>query len=126
MSDQVYLGIAVVGTFLAVVLARVAWVASSTGEAGAIDRFGPPLGLPRAVSGHNSYWLWGPRDCDGATWIVIGDDRETLETIFESVTLADTFQCDLCMPYEDDNPIWIGRHLRMPASALWIKAKKYI
>ncbi len=30
------------------------------GEAGAIDRFGPALGLPRAHSGHNAYALWGP------------------------------------------------------------------
>ena len=30
------------------------------GEAGAIDFFGARDGLPRAVSGHNSYYLWGP------------------------------------------------------------------
>ena len=32
------------------------------GEAGAIDFFGARDGLPRAVSGHNSYYLWGPGD----------------------------------------------------------------
>jgi len=96
------------------------------GEAGAIDRFGPALGLPRAVSGHNSYWLWGPGSCEGATWIVIGDDRETLETIFESVTLGETFHCDLCMPYEDENPIWVCRRLKQPASTLWLQVKKFV
>lgn len=30
------------------------------GEAGAIDRNGPRLGLPPAYSGHNGYWEWGP------------------------------------------------------------------
>jgi 4-amino-4-deoxy-L-arabinose transferase-like glycosyltransferase len=29
------------------------------GEAGAIDRFGAPRGLPRAYSGHNAYWRFG-------------------------------------------------------------------
>jgi hypothetical protein len=97
------------------------------GEAGAIDRFGPSLGLPRAVSGHNAYWMWGPPPgCQDATWIVIGDDRETLETIFESVTLAARFDCDLCMPYEDDNPIWVCRRLKMPLEALWPQVKKYV
>jgi hypothetical protein len=30
------------------------------GEAGAIDRYGRALGLPRAFSGHNAYGYWGP------------------------------------------------------------------
>jgi hypothetical protein len=29
------------------------------GEAGAIERFGPERGLPRAYSGHNSFWSFG-------------------------------------------------------------------
>jgi hypothetical protein len=106
--------------------AKVCVFGQNYGEAGAIDRFGPALGLPRAMSGHNSYWLWGPHDCEGATWLVIGDDRETLETIFESVTLGATFNCDLCMPYENDNPIWIGRGPKVSIRDLWPKTKKYV
>jgi hypothetical protein len=34
-------------------------------------------------------------------WIVIGEDRESLEAVFESVEPGATFECDLCMPYED-------------------------
>ena len=30
------------------------------GEAGAIDFFGPEYGLPKAISGHNNYYLRGP------------------------------------------------------------------
>lgn len=30
------------------------------GEAGAVDRFGPDLGLPAAYSGHNQLWEYGP------------------------------------------------------------------
>ena len=30
------------------------------GEAGAIEYFARDLDLPPAISGHNSYWLWGP------------------------------------------------------------------
>jgi 4-amino-4-deoxy-L-arabinose transferase-like glycosyltransferase len=30
------------------------------GEAGALDRYGRALHLPRAYSGHNGFWYWGP------------------------------------------------------------------
>jgi 4-amino-4-deoxy-L-arabinose transferase-like glycosyltransferase len=39
---------------------RAAILTSNYGEAGAVDRFGPALGLPRAYSGHNAYGDWGP------------------------------------------------------------------
>ena len=39
------------------------------GEAGAIDRYGPALGLPRAYSGHNAYGDWGPPP-DGAQPVI--------------------------------------------------------
>lgn len=106
--------------------ARVCVAGQNYGEAGAIDYFGPALGLPRAISGHNSYWLWGPGDCAGKVWIVIGDRRESLETIFESVERGGVFECDLCMPYEDGSAIWICRGLRGSPSALWPTIKLFI
>ncbi|MFD1051429.1 hypothetical protein ACFQ1S_40745, partial [Kibdelosporangium lantanae] len=45
------------------------------GEAGAIDRYGPPLGLPPAHSGHNAYSTWGP-PASTAQVISIGVDLE--------------------------------------------------
>ena len=33
--------------------------ASNYGEAGAIARYGPALGIPRAYSGHNAFWRFG-------------------------------------------------------------------
>jgi 4-amino-4-deoxy-L-arabinose transferase-like glycosyltransferase len=33
---------------------------SNYGEAGAVDRYGPALGLPAAYSGHNAFGYWGP------------------------------------------------------------------
>ena len=45
------------------------------GEAGAIARYGPALGLRRAYSGHNAFWRFG-RPPDGAgPIIVVGYDR---------------------------------------------------
>ncbi len=39
---------------------ETAILTTNYGEAGAIDRYGPELGLPPAHSGHNGYWEWGP------------------------------------------------------------------
>ena len=39
--------------------AGTAILTGNYGEAGAIDRYGPALGLPRAFSGHNAYGEWG-------------------------------------------------------------------
>jgi 4-amino-4-deoxy-L-arabinose transferase-like glycosyltransferase len=42
--------------------ARCAIFAANYGEAGAIDFFGEKMGLPQAISGHQNYYYWGPRD----------------------------------------------------------------
>jgi len=96
------------------------------GQAGAIDVFGPALGLPHAISGHNSYFLWGPRGCTGEVLIVIDDDRETLERLFQSVEQGGIHTCTDCMPYENNLPIMVARRLRMPMTALWPRVKKFI
>ena len=54
-------------TQVAACLSRIAEVrtggcailAGNYGEAGAIDHYGPALGLPEAISGHNSYYFGG-------------------------------------------------------------------
>jgi hypothetical protein len=96
------------------------------GEAGAIDFFGPELGLPPALSAHNSYFLWGPGDASGEILIVIDDERERLLELFEEVELAGRTDCTDCMPYEDDLPIWVCRGLKRPVSEVWPAIKRYI
>ena len=55
------------------------------GQAGAIDFYGPKMGLPKAISGHLTYWYWGPRSYTGEIILVMGDRREVLESKFEKV-----------------------------------------
>ena len=42
------------------------------GEAGAVDRYGPALGLPGAYSGHNAYGEWGPPPAHAAPVVAVG------------------------------------------------------
>jgi hypothetical protein len=99
--------------------AKACVVASNYGEAGAIDFFAPELGLPPAISGHNSYWLWGPGDCTGEVLLVLGDVREEHAGDFESLELGGVHDCTDCMPYEDELPIWIGRGLKVDVHEAW-------
>jgi len=68
--------------------AKAAIFGQDYGQAGAIDFYGPRLGLPKAISGHLTYWLWGPRGATGEVVIVLGDTREALDRHFESVEPA--------------------------------------
>ncbi len=76
------------------------------GEAAAIDFFGGQYGLPKAISGHQSYFLWGPREYTGSTMIILGDQRARLEHFFKRVKLAGHFG----VPYAlEQGPIWLCR-----------------
>jgi len=50
--------------------AKAAIIAPNYGEAGAIDFFGPRYDLPKAISGHQNYYLWGSAQLYGRS-----DDR---------------------------------------------------
>jgi hypothetical protein len=96
------------------------------GEAGAVDVLGRPRGLPPAISGHNSYWLWGPPPgAEGDVVVVLGGGREELEELFHRVERAGTVQCDYCMPYEDDLPVWVARDLRGDLREVWPGVKSF-
>jgi 4-amino-4-deoxy-L-arabinose transferase-like glycosyltransferase len=51
---------------------RAVLLTRNYGQAGAIDRYGPALGLPRAYSGHNAYGDWGPPPQGAAPVIAVG------------------------------------------------------
>jgi hypothetical protein len=95
------------------------------GEAGAIDYFRGELNLAPAISGHNSYWLWGPGSCTGAVVLILGGNREDHLKHFASVEPAAVFRCADCMPYESGLTIWVARELTVPLADAWSASKHY-
>ncbi len=104
--------------------AKTAIFASNYGEAAAIDFFGPRYGLPQAISGHMSYYLWGPRDWDGKVAIAIGVSETDLKRIFGSVDQAATLDTRYSMP-DEQNPIYICRNPKLSIQHLWPLTKVY-
>ncbi len=95
------------------------------GEAGAVDVLGRKYGLPKASAGHNNYFLWGPQG-SGEVLIIIGGDAEDHRQGFKDVRQAGEVKCGgLCMPYEDNLPIWIARGLKAPIREIWPLVKHY-
>jgi Dolichyl-phosphate-mannose-protein mannosyltransferase len=64
--------------------------AQDYGQAGAIDFLGRRYGLPPSLSGHQTWFLWGPRGYSGNCMIVLDDSRERLEELWDHVEYVGT------------------------------------
>jgi hypothetical protein len=96
------------------------------GEAGAVDVLGRKYGLPRAMSSHNSYWLWGPGNFDGSVLIIIGGDRPDNAQFFEEIEIVGQTHSRHAMPYENGLDVSIARKPRMSLREAWPGLKSYI
>ncbi|MGH8219345.1 MAG: hypothetical protein ACREUT_12415 [Steroidobacteraceae bacterium] len=105
--------------------ARAVFFGQNYGEAAAIDVFGRRLGLPPAISGHNNYYLWGPRGHDGSVTIIIGGSTKVYAALFRSVEVAGRITTRYAMPYETDQPVYVLRGSKMPLQKAWPKVKSY-
>jgi hypothetical protein len=104
--------------------ARAGIFANNYGEAGAIDHLGPRYGLPRAISGHQTYFLWGAGGFDGDVLIVLQDRRANLERVCDTVEEASVHFHPWGMA-EENRPIYVCRGLHPPLSVLWPRLKHW-
>ena len=103
---------------------RTAIFANSYGQAGAIDFFGPRLGLPKSICNHQSYWLWGPRDYDGSIVVVLGSDGNGDREHFQSVEAVGRVE----HPYsrrDEHFDIFLCRGLTGDLHQFWPRMKNY-
>jgi hypothetical protein len=110
------------------------------GEAGAINELGRGTGLPTAVSGHNSYWWWGPGNPHATTVVAVTPGRHVadpgpedrigygayLARFFTSVKVAAT----LSNPDKLHNQEWGGQVYictgpRHPWGQIWPQLRHY-
>lgn len=102
--------------------AKAAIFCDNYGEAAAIDFFGRQYGLPKAISGHQNYFLWGPRNYTGEIVILVGDGEEDARKEFASVAIGATLHNPYAFWYETQ-PILLCRGLRGNLQLLWYRVK---
>jgi hypothetical protein len=95
------------------------------GEAGAVELLGAPRGLPPAISGHNSYWIWGPPDREVRNVIVIDGDEDEARELCTATRVVTRTNCGYCMPYENDNPVMLCLGLKVRPADLWPALKHF-
>jgi hypothetical protein len=99
-------------------------LAASYGEAGAIDRFGPALGLPPAYSAHNGYYDFRRPDDDTATVVAVRYQPETLAPHFDTCHRVATIDNGHAIDNEAQGaPTVVCRGLRHPWSITWARLR---
>lgn len=106
------------------VQSKTAIFGQNYGQAGAIDLFGPRYGLPPAISGHQSYFLWGPREYTGESMIVMAGREEDLVPKFEHVEKAGSVAHPYSMPYEHFD-IYYCSGLKQSLRDVWPRIKNW-
>ena len=106
---------------------RAAIFCENYGEAGAIDFFGPKLGLPPAISGHQNYFLWGPLDWTGEVMLVLDTNDNDERELFASVEdLGQVVSSPWAMPFERRRHIYLCRDLKMSVREFWPHVKNWL
>jgi 4-amino-4-deoxy-L-arabinose transferase-like glycosyltransferase len=104
---------------------RAVFFGRNYGEAAAVDFFGPPWGLPPAISGHENYFLWGPRGHDGSVMLILGGSRDDLLKDFRSVEPVGRLDNPLGLPEESGQTLWLCRDRFEPLPAAWPSLRRY-
>ncbi|HWR14212.1 MAG TPA: glycosyltransferase family 39 protein [Terriglobales bacterium] len=89
--------------------------ANDFAAAGAIDVLGPKYGLPKAIGGHQTYWIWGPRHYSGKTMIILGSSVERAKRRFEEVTVMAELHHPYAAPWEN-RPVLLCRKPKSPGT----------
>ena len=102
--------------------AKAGIFAGNYGEAGAIDFYGKQYDLPKAISPHQSYFVWGPRQYSGEVLIILGASKKAAEEKCESVEEKPEITHPYSPSYEKYK-ILICRRTKKPLPEIWQSLK---
>jgi hypothetical protein len=101
---------------------KCAILGSWYGIAGAVDHFGPKYGLPSAICGRNSYWMWGTRNYSGEVVLAVGFNASYLGKFFDSVEQVAYYKNQ----YAYDVAIYVCKKPKSSLTEMWPHFKSFI
>jgi hypothetical protein len=103
---------------------KTAILAGNYGGAGAVDFFGPRYGLPKAISAHQNYYYWGPRNYTGESVILLEWDLDDAHYWCGSVDVGPKIAPPLGMGWEHYD-VLLCHNFKLPLSQAWPKLKTW-
>ena len=98
--------------------AKTGIFASNYGEAGALNLFGPALGLPSPICAHQNHYFWGPPKPEPENLIWLQWSRQGVEDHCRSVEKVGEHFHPWGMA-EENRPIYLCRGLRHTLAEYW-------
>jgi len=103
------------------------------GESGAINELGRSLGLPGAVSGHNSLWWWGPGNPRATTVVAVAPGPKDvtgygayLQGFFRSVRVVATLSNHAGLANQEaGGHVYLCTGPRQPWGQMWGRLRHY-
>jgi len=108
--------------------ARTGILTGNYGEGGALNLYGPVMGLPHAMAGTNSFWYRGYDPGEPRTVILVGFDLDEAQRDFAScsVVAKNTNRLGVVNEESRDHPdILLCRDLKWPWPEFWSRFRRY-
>jgi hypothetical protein len=100
-------------------------LAGSYSQAGAINQFRSP-DTPRAVSGHMTYYLWGPDSTRrGDVLIAFGVPRQLLERHYQTCEECAWIDVPLARPGDTDLPVYVCEEPYSAMATWWPELRRF-
>jgi hypothetical protein len=103
----------------------VLW-AENYGEAGALKILGTKYNLPNPISRHGSFWNWGYGNKDADVWISLGNEKPSVEYVFEEVELVKIITHKYAIGEENGIPLYICRKPKVDIEKWWQDYEEHI
>ena len=100
--------------------------AENYGEAGALKILGKKYDLPNPISRHGSFWYWGYQNKNADVWISLGNEKESVENVFEEIKLVKIIKHKYAIGEENGIPLYICRKPKIDIDKWWKDYEEYI
>lgn len=105
---------------------EVAILAGNFGLAGAVNLYGPPHGLPEAISPVNTYYIWSEGRLDAPVYLIVGFSeagvRDLCRTVEVGAVISNREGVD---NDESGGRVYVCRDLHRPLSDIWPELRRF-